>query len=138
MPNPWKTSTKHSVKMAIQNAIVNLLNELESAVGYQTIVIINAERPTIKKLIKLLHDEKAIEILSSRNNKQYVKGNSDIIKISSTPEFKNVNNEHLVFELAKLIPTVNGTVILTTTDGLITHRQALERDIGGRIIGYFF
>lgn len=69
MPNPWKTSTKHSVKMAIQNAIVNLLNELESVVGYQTIVIINAERPTIKKLIKLLHDEKAIEILSSRNNK---------------------------------------------------------------------
>lgn len=124
--------------MAVQRAIVTVLTELESATNRRTIIEVDTQRVTIRRLVELLHSENAIKIVRVQRNRHFIKINKSIVKISATPEFKNISNEDLVFELRSLVPTVTGTVILTTPEGLITHRQALDREIGGRVVGFFF
>lgn len=123
--------------MATKKAIVNILNLLSKSVNSEKVVKIDVTKPTVKKLIKLLITEEVLTVLQKTEHKLFVTVNKCVTIIGCTPKFENYSKEQIVFEAAKLLKTINGTLIVTTTAGLMTHRQAIEMDIGGRVIGFF-
>lgn len=123
--------------MATREAIVDTLQLLSSAVNTKKVVKINVFKLTVKKLIKVLITEEAISVLKKDKHKLFVTISKTVTIFGCTPQFENYTKEEIVFKAAELLTTINGTLILTTPAGLMTHRQAIERDLGGRVIGFF-
>ena len=54
------------------------------------------------------------------------------------PRF-NVTNSEIIKYMKRYLPTKDmGVIIISTNKGLITHSEALEQNIGGCLIAYFY
>lgn len=124
--------------MATRNALIVTLQNLRKSIKQKNVVTIITNSKTVKKLLKLLEEEHVVKIQKAEKNKTYVQITADVTTIEVVNSFTNVKKEQVERWAVKLLPTINGSLILSTSAGLMTHREAMERQTGGRIIGFVF
>lgn len=124
--------------MATRNALIVTLQNLRKSIKQKNVVTIITNSKTVKKLLTLLEEEHVVKIKKAEKNKTYVQITADVTTIEVVNNFTNVKKEQVERWAAKLLPTINGSLILSTSAGLMTHREAMERQTGGRIIGFVF
>lgn len=89
-------------------------------------VTIITSSKTVTKLVIILEEQHVENVKKSEKNKTYVQINADITTIGVVNSFINVKKEQVERWAAKLFPTINGSLILSTSAGLMTHQEAME------------
>ena len=102
--------------------------------------------PTSKlglEVLKTLKNEKYIEKFEYINDKR---GGKFIIQLSAkitkcgtiTPKFKVKKDEYNIWE-QQFLPAYNrGMLLVTTNQGVMSHKEAANKGIGGFLIGYVY
>ena len=110
-----KMARKNSVKI---NKISNLLIE---------ILKIMKQKNAIKKY-KINSKDKSIEVFVG-----------DLVDCKAIKPRFSVDKKQIEKYKRRYLPARNlGTMIITTNKGLMTHEEALENNIGGSLIAYFY
>jgi small subunit ribosomal protein S8 len=112
--------------------------------------IMNTNRARKSELILNRHSKLLLSVLAIAKLKGYIKeytveGTKLKVKIANLnacntikPRFK-VRTEDFDKYIKRYLPTRNiGVLIISTSQGLMTHTTAMEKNIGGSLIAYFF
>lgn len=103
---------------------------------------INPISKTIQKILGIMQekgyigDAKIVEKVKGGVIKIELLGN--INKCGVTPRFSVKKENFVKFEKRYLPAKDFGILIVSTNKGLITHNEAKEKNIGGRLIGYCY
>ena len=89
----------------------------------------------VYKLIKTLQQEKLVTISALNNDKVYVRKTQEASGFFPIHENLRVGRKQIKAVVRQYLPTISGHVLLTTTQGVMNHHTALEKGIGGMVIG---
>ncbi len=113
--------------------------------------IMNAKKARKDEIVATKHSKLLLELLKVGKKNGYIEefkvedGNL-IIKISDNlnsckaikPRY-NVKIKDIDKKIRRFLPSRGfGILILSTSKGLLTHDEALEKDIGGQLLAYFY
>lgn len=101
------------------------------------------EKRTTKITIQTSAGKQFIKVLL---NEQKIKVKVDTNTYTITPVMCEINSANrqpirardILCFAAEQLPSVTGSLILTTRLGIMTHLQAAEKNVGGRIIAYVY
>lgn len=121
-----------------QDIVANALNQ-----------IMNAKRVEKKELVINRSSKLLIGLFEMMKERKYIdfeqEGNSVKVKIIDLTECKSVKPRFFVKVdeidkyLRRYLPSRNfGTLVISTSKGLMTQQEAIENKIGGALIAYFF
>jgi small subunit ribosomal protein S8 len=129
--------------MSLNDPIADALNKINNAENAAKHVCILNHSRFLEKIINLLKNEgyiKNYKIINKKPVKQILV-NLD----GSINKCKAIKPRHAVkkddfekFEKSYLISRDVGLLIVSTTDGVLTHRTAKQKKIGGRLIAYVY
>ena len=51
---------------------------------------------------------------------------------------ENVRRHEILYRATQLLPSITGSIIMTTTQGIMKHHEAIIRQLGGRILGIVY
>lgn len=112
----------------------DILRELNSAKITNNAVVVNKRR-SAEQLVNLLKEEQLLKIIKVTADTIVVKPSSEAVKFSAVTQVFSVSRNELLQLATALLPSITGHIILTTRVGVLLHHQALERRIGGQVIG---
>lgn len=122
----------------------NALSTIENneAVG-NDIAYISPVNYLIKEILRILNDggyiQEAMYIENNRGGIYKVRLNGAIHEVKAiNPRFPVKHDEIEKWEARYLPSHALGYLILTTPKGVMTHRKAKEKNIGGKLIAYVF
>ncbi|MBW2971309.1 30S ribosomal protein S8 [Candidatus Woesearchaeota archaeon] len=130
--------------MSMNDPLANLMSNLNNAEKrYRKTLEVKPSSKLIMQVLQLLQDNHYIGefkmIESNRGN--YVQVNL-INKINSCgvikPRFAVAKDDFERFEKRFLLAKGFGVLIVSTTKGVITHEQAKEQGVGGRLLAYCY
>ena len=130
--------------MSLNDPLANALSSvLNSEKAGKTIAVIKPVSNMIKKVFEIMKKQGYIgdmtEVKDSKGNiiKLNLLGNLNKCGVIK-PNFAVKKDEYEKFEKRYLISRNVGTIIVSTPQGLMTHVQAKEKEIGGKLISYFY
>jgi len=129
--------------MSLNDPIANALNNINNAENVAKRSCVLDHSKLLESIIKVLKDQEYIvnyKILDKESHKKVmVYLNGHINKCQSIkPRFAVKHNEFEKFEKSYLISRDIGVLIVSTTNGLMTHRDAKKQKLGGRLLGYVY
>lgn len=95
-------------------------------------VTITVMAQATEQLIDTLVNAKYITVKKLRN-KTYTLQSESIVRIK-IGDNRALKCKKIVEYTLKVLPTVTGTVILSTPRGVITHEEAIQRKTGGKVL----
>ena len=116
--NMIKNAQKSKKKILKINRISNLLIE---------VLKIMKQKGAIKNY-KIISKEKAVEITIG-----------EMLECNAIKPRFSVNKKEIEKYIRRYLPARGiGTIIVSTNKGLLTHQEAIEEDLGGCLIAYFY
>lgn len=124
--------------MAPHDQLRRILQKLNRARIDKQKVRINCEKGIIKSLLTILRDEQLVKLNETTKTEVNVEISSDVSNIQELRDIIPAKNYQLREWVIKLVPTITGHLILSTSEGLMTHHKALNKNLGGKIIGLVY
>jgi small subunit ribosomal protein S8 len=129
--------------MSLNDPISNALNNINNAemASKQTCMLNHSK--FLESVIALLKKEgyiKMYKIVDKKPTKQivvYLGGRINKCK-AVKPRYPVKKQDFEKFEKSYLISRDVGVLIVSTTNGIMTHKDAKEKGLGGRVIGYIY
>lgn len=130
--------------MSINDPLAAVLSQINNAkrVG-KDVVVTKLSSNLIKKVLTIMHEEGYIgsveEIVDSKGNTLKINliGHLNACGVIK-PRFAIGLEDYEKFEKSYLPARGFGLLILSTNQGLMTHTQAKEKSVGGRLISYCY
>ena len=129
--------------MSLNDPISDALNNINNAESAAKKVCVLNYSKFLEKVIDLLKKEQYIKdykVVKKRPVNQivvYLKGAINKCK-SIKPRYAVKKADFEKFEKSYLISRDVGLLIVSTTDGIMTHKEAKEKNLGGRLVGYVY
>lgn len=130
--------------MSLNDPLSNLMSNLDNAekVGKQE-VLIKPSSKIMLQVLNILHDHHFVgefkETKSNRGNFVKVTLINHINKCGVIkPRFSVKNDDFEKSEKRWLLAKDFGIIIVSTTNGIMTHMQAKEKGLGGRLLAYCY
>lgn len=106
-------------------------------------VIIRPSSKIIIKFLKLMQENGYIQEFSKiedhRSGKLIIKLNGRLNKCRAISPRYNIKITNLEAWIANLLPSRQfGVIVLTTSQGILDHKEALKRKTGGKLLGFFY
>lgn len=130
--------------MTMNNTLAAVLSKIENAqrTNKPEVTTLSSSK-VIKAVLEILKEEGYI---TSWEEHEDVKGNFLTIVLSGrlnrtgviTPKFNVTTSGFVGFEKRYLPAKDFGILILTTNKGIITHKQAKEENVGGKLLAYAY
>jgi len=130
--------------MSLNDPLSNVLSHINNCekIGREECIVKPVSK-TILKVLDIMKDEKYIKSYEKIDNN---KGGLIKIKLMSKINKCNVIKPRLSFQSSNLekfekryLPAKDfGVIIVSTNQGLMTHIQAKEKNLGGRLISYIY
>ncbi len=130
--------------MALNDTLANVLSQLYNATKVQNeIVVTNVSAKLIKKVLAIMQAQGYIdnveEIEDSKGNYYRIVLSGKLNKCGAIkPRFAIKYTDFEKFEKRYLPAKGFGFLIISTSQGLLTHYEAKEKGIGGRLISYCY
>jgi small subunit ribosomal protein S8 len=134
--------------MSLNDPIADALNNINNAENVAKNKCVLSHSKLLECILKILKDEQYISnykiIDRSKFDKNqikkiivYLSGNINKCK-AVKPRFAVKRNDFEKFEKSYLISKDVGYLIVSTTNGLMTHRDAKKQGLGGRLVAYIY
>lgn len=130
--------------MSMNNPLANVLSRIQNAerIGKREFTT-TSNSNVIKAVLNIMTSEGFIASFDETEDK---KGNSLTIKLNGnvnkigviTPNFTVQNDSFEMFEKRYLPAKDFGVLIITTNKGIMTHKQAKEQRLGGKLLAYAY
>ena len=130
--------------MTLNDPLSNALSKMMNAErNRKNSCLIKPVSKTIKEVFKLLKDEGYIgnftEITDTKGNLLRIKLMGSINKCGGIkPHFSFKKGQIEKFEKRYLPAQGFGIIIVTTPKGIMTHEQAVEKEVGGKVLAYCY
>lgn len=129
--------------MSLNDPIANALNNINNAeMASKQNCTINHSK-FLENVLVLLKKEgyiKQYKVIDKKPVKQivvYLGGRINKCK-AVKPRYPVKKQDYEKFEKSYLISRDVGTLIVSTTEGIMSHKAAKEKGLGGRIVGYIY
>ena len=124
-----------------QDIIADAMNMIKNAQkAKKKIIIVNRISNLLIEVLKIMKYKGAIKgykINSKEKNMEITLGNITDCK-AIKPRY-SVKKTQIEKYMRRYLPARGiGTMIVSTNKGLITHEEAIEKDIGGCLVAYFY
>jgi small subunit ribosomal protein S8 len=129
--------------MSLNDPIANALNNVNNAENVAKHTCTLDYSKLIENIIKVLKEQKYIfnyKVLDTNPHKKlivYLDGNINKCK-AIKPRFAVKHDDYEKFEKSYLISRDIGLLIVSTTDGVMTHKDAKKKGLGGRLLAYVY
>lgn len=87
----------------------------------------------VEQLIKVLEDKQCVKVLNI-SKREYTLEVSKFLKNIATVKNETVKVKNIYKYASKVLPSITGTLILSTPKGIMAHDEAFNNKQGGRII----
>src|SRR3989344_8732912 len=129
--------------MALNDPLANALSIILNAEGVSKRLCEVKSSATIKKALSILNENGYLgepkEVIDGRGNHITVQLMGKINKCGAIkPRYPVKVDEFKKFEKRYLIAQDFGILIISTPKGMMTHKQAREQNLGGRLIAYCY
>mgnify|MGYP000462778666 CR=1 FL=1 len=124
-----------------QDIIADALNMIKNAKKSKNRVVkITRISNLLIEILKIMKQENAIKKYKiDGKNKSVEVTIEELSECNAIKPRFSVNKNQIEKYRRRYLPSRNlGTIIISTNKGLITHREALEKGIGGSLIAYFY
>jgi len=129
--------------MSLNDPISNALNNINNAemASKQTCILNHSK--FLESVLTLLKKEgyvKMYKVVDKKPTKQivvYLGGRINKCK-AVKPRYPIKKQDYEKFEKSYLISRDVGVLIVSTTQGIMSHKDAKEKGLGGRVIGYVY
>tara|TARA_B100000315_G_scaffold201480_1_gene193976 strand:+ start:307 stop:687 length:381 start_codon:yes stop_codon:yes gene_type:complete len=124
-----------------QDIVADALNMLTNAKkAKKETVKINKISNLLIEILKIMKQKEAIK--KYKVNSKEKSGEITLGDLSNCKAIKprfSINKTQINKYIRRYLPARNfGTMIVSTNQGLMTHEEALEKEIGGSLIAYFY
>lgn len=116
-------------------AIADVLKRLNKSLKINVPIIVNYNQKSVEDLIKLLAKEKTVITIKKYEASYLVKVAKDITSLEALPKCKSVKKVKINKTANEMVQTDKGYLIISTSKGIMTNKQALEKQLGGIILG---
>jgi len=129
--------------MSLNDPISNALNNINNAENVAKKICTLSHSKLLENILSVLKDEQYIsnfKVLDKAPHKKvviYLDGRINKCK-AIKPRFAVKHDEFEKFEKTFLISRDVGVFIVSTTSGLMTHKLAKQKGLGGRLIAYVY
>lgn len=130
--------------MAMNDPLASVLSRINNAVNVgKTTVTTQMSSTVIKKVLEIMKDQGYIgeckEIIDAKGSYLEINLSGSLNKCGVIkPRFAVQTDNFEKFEKSFLPARGFGIIIVSTNQGLITHEQAKEKRIGGKLISYCY
>ncbi|MEK6848793.1 MAG: 30S ribosomal protein S8 [Nanoarchaeota archaeon] len=120
-----------------QDIISDALNQIMNAKkSRKSSVNINRTSNFLMEVLKVAKKEKYLDFSI---NEKSVKIEFSLNKCSAIKPRFNVGVEDIDKYVKRFLPARDfGVLIISTNNGLVTHKEAIEKNLGGSLIAYFY
>lgn len=130
--------------MALNNPLANVLSSIYNGekVAHKSVSLANNSK-VIQKVLDILKDQEYVSsyeiVQDGRGGTLQVQLAGTINKIGViTPNFSVKHTEYQKWEKRYLPARDFGILVVSTSQGMMTHKEAQQRGIGGRLIAYCY
>ncbi len=130
--------------MSLNDPLANALSTvLNSEKAGKTVAVIKPVSTIIKRVLEIMNSNGYVgemtEVKDSKGNiiKLNLLGNINKCGVIK-PNFAVKKDEYEKYEKRYLISRNIGIIIVTTPQGMMTHKEAKDKGIGGKLIAYFY
>jgi small subunit ribosomal protein S8 len=130
--------------MSMNNPLAAVLSRIQNAerIGKHDFTTASNSK-VIREVLNIIQQEGFIagfeEIVDNKGNMLQVKLNGNLNKAGVvTPNFTVKSENFEMFEKRYLPAKDFGVLILTTNKGIMTHKQAKEQKLGGKLLAYAY
>ncbi|MDD3244679.1 MAG: 30S ribosomal protein S8 [Candidatus ainarchaeum sp.] len=129
--------------MSLNDPISDALNNIYNAENAAKQVCVLNHSKFLENIVDLLKKEGYIKQYKLQDKKPvkqlvvYLNGRINKCK-SIKPRYAVAKTEYDKYEKSYLISREVGMLIVSTTEGIMSHKQAKEKGLGGRLIGYIY
>lgn len=124
--------------MAAKEAITNTIKRLHQTKVNYIPVIVDTVHKCIKSLIKTLENNNVLVVIKHYKNSCAVRLTKNIKTIEVLQKFVHTKNNQIPKWAEKMLANKEGHLLITTSRGIVTHREATEQRLGGQIIGFVY
>lgn len=119
-----------------KDAITTTLKRLNTSIVINVPIIVEIKINSVKTLIETLENEQVLVITRKNSNSYLVKVKTEITAIEALPKFISTKKTQIPDLVDKFLANKEGYLILSTTNGIMTHLRAQQKHIGGQILGF--
>jgi small subunit ribosomal protein S8 len=130
--------------MSLNDPLANVLSQIQNyeKLGKKEVITENNSK-LIKNVLSIMNEHGYVglfeEVVDSRGNYLKISLLGKINKVGVIkPRFQIKKDEFTKFEKRYLPAKDFGIIIVSTSQGLMTHKQAKDKKIGGRLISYCY
>ncbi len=123
-----------------QDVVADGLNKIMSSqgAGKEELVIVRYSK-LLLGILKIAKKERHIKNWEKIDEKKVKVQIGKLNKCQSIKPRFHVNKDNIESYIRRYLPSRNfGTLIISTSSGLMTHKEALEKGIGGSLVAYIY
>ena len=130
--------------MSLNDSLASALSMLNSYENLgRTVVVLKPSSKMLKKVLDIMNEKgyvgKYEEIVNLRGNELHLNLLGKLNKCGVIkPRFPCKVEDYEKFEKRFLLAKGFGMILVSTTQGIITHEEAKEKGIGGKLIAYCY
>lgn len=122
-----------------QDIIADTFNEIMNAKrSRKTLVVVDRYSKLLLQILEIAKKNDYIEDYKTEKTKLEIKiGNLNELKVIK-PRF-NVTKNEIYKYMKRYLPARNmGIIVISTNKGIMTHGEAMEKNIGGALVAYMY
>ncbi len=120
----------------ISDALNNIMNAKRAG---KNLVVVRRYSRVLVKVLEIAEKENYIEEFKEDDGKVLIKFGKELHVCRGIKPRHNVNKKKIDFYMRRYLPARGmGTIIISTNQGLMTHYEAVEKNLGGSLIAYFY
>lgn len=123
--------------MSAFSEITNIVRILQRRIDSDSPVIIQVVAQSAEQFLKTLEDTKYIRILKTQCKTYTVKTEKTMTKIEIGNK-QSVKSKNISKYTATVLPSITGTVVLSTPKGVMSHEEARKTKCGGRVLAVIY
>lgn len=116
-------------------AIIETLQRLNTSIMTRVPIIVKSKTTSVNEVIKVLVENKTIVILKSNTKEFLVKVTRETISLNTLHKLKSVKKAKINETVSQMRVTSKGYLVMSTSMGIMSHHQAIRRNLGGIILG---
>lgn len=118
--------------------LVDTLKRLQVAHAVNVPVYVDTTIKSILNLLNMLETEKCATITKKHKTYRLVEVTNEVTKIEVFPQFIHSKAHKLNKYAKEFLNGKNGQLIVSTSQGFMSHEKAMKKKIGGQIIAYIW
>lgn len=122
--------------MTTKEEIVNTLKRLNRAIAVKVPIIIDTTAKCIQSLLETLEKEDVILTIKKYHNSKLVRVQRNINAVEVLEKFVTTKKNNISCWCQKLLADGKGTLIISTSKGIMSDKEATQKQLGGLIIGF--